>query len=30
MNGEGNQALVAHVRKEKGRKFTNNTDTRSV
>ena len=30
MNGEGNQALVAHVRKEKGRKFTKNIDRRSV
>ena len=30
MNGEGNQALVAHVRKEKGRNFTKNIDRISV
>ena len=30
MNGEGNQALVANVRKEKGRNFTKNIDRISV
>ena len=30
MNGEENQELIAHVRKEKGRKFTKNIDRRSV